>query len=299
MVKGGTRPVGLRRRLYISDVIIYMILIVTGIVALYPFLYVFSMSISSIDAVIKQKVSFYPVGFSLESFQYILKNNTFFTSYYNTIWYTVVGTTLNLLFTVLAAYPLSKKRFFGRNVFMFIVVFTMFFSGGMVPSYILINALGLINTRAVMVLTAACIPMYIIICRTFFQNIPDSIEEAAIIDGAGEFRIMTQIYIPLSKPVLAVLLLFFAVYHWNNFYTALIFLSKSDLMPLQIYLRRILIEASADILKGLPGSALERSSMAIQLKYSSIVVAILPIICVYPFLQKYFVQGIMIGSLKG
>jgi putative aldouronate transport system permease protein len=286
-------------RLRWDDWLIRFVLLLFGFATAYPFVYVFSMAFSSTSAVLKQEVFLWPVGFSIESFKVLAKDGSFFTAYYNTIWYTAVGTVINLLFTVLAAYPLSKKRLPGRGWLTFFIMFTAFFSGGLIPTFVLVYALGIYNTRLPMVLLYAAMPMYIVLCRTFFQGIPQDLEEAAIIDGSGEVGIMLQIYLPLSKAIIAVLLVFFAIFHWNNFWTALIYVSRKELQPLQLVLRRILIEQSPELLKNIPGSTLERTSMSIQLKYSAIVASILPILCVYPLVQKYFVMGIMVGSLKG
>ncbi|NSW89113.1 MAG: carbohydrate ABC transporter permease [Firmicutes bacterium] len=281
------------------EVIIYILLSFAAFITLYPFIYVFSMSISSVEEVMKQNILLLPKGFSLESFKIVFRNKMFWQSYYNTIWYTVVGTTINVIMTVIAAYPLSKKRFIHRNFFMIMISFTMFFGGGLIPLYILVSTLGMYNTRWAIVIPGAVSAWYIIITRTFFQSIPDSLEESAIIDGAGDLKILTSIYLPLSKAILAVLILFHAVGHWNSFFSAMIFISDASKHPLQIYLRRILIEVSAEVQRDLPGSSYERAAYGIQLKYSSIIITILPIICVYPFLQKYFVKGVMIGSIKG
>ncbi len=281
------------------EIIIYVLLAFAGFITLYPFLYVFSMSISGVQEVIRQEVVLLPKGFSIKSYEMIYRNKQFWTSYYNTLWYTAVGTSINVFMTIIAAYPLSKKRLLHRNFFMFMITFTMFFGGGLIPGYLLVNALGLYNTRWAIVIPGAVAAWYIIITRTFFQTIPDSLEESAIIDGASEFRVMMSIYVPLSKPILAVLTLFYAVGHWNSFFAAMIYLSDVRKQPLQIYLRRILIEATAEIQRAIQGNIQERSAIGVQLKYSSIIVSIIPIICVYPYLQKYFVKGVLIGSIKG
>lgn len=281
------------------DIVIYVLLAFAGFITLYPFLYVFSMSISGVQEVIRQEVVLLPKGFSIKSYEMIYRNKQFWTSYYNTLWYTAVGTSINVFMTIIAAYPLSKKRLLHRNFFMFMITFTMFFGGGLIPGYLLVNALGLYNTRWAIVIPGAVAAWYIIITRTFFQTIPDSLEESAIIDGASEFRVMMSIYVPLSKPILAVLTLFYAVGHWNSFFAAMIYLSDVRKQPLQIYLRRILIEATAEIQRAIQGNIQERSAIGVQLKYSSIIVSIIPIICVYPYLQKYFVKGVLIGSIKG
>jgi len=284
---------------YVINFFIYLALAFAGFITLYPFLYVFSMSISGVQEVIQGNVVLFPKGFSIESYKLILRNQQFWTSYYNTIWYTVVGTTINVTMTILGAYPLSKKWLLHRNSIMFFISFTMFFGGGLIPGYLLVNALGMYNSRWALVIPGAVSAWYIIITRTFFQTIPDSLEESAVIDGASELRVLVSIFLPLSKPIIAVLALFHAVGHWNSFFGAMIYLKDASKQPLQIYMRRVLFDAAAEVQRNIAGSVQERSALSIQLKYSSIIVSILPIICFYPFLQKYFVKGVMIGSIKG
>lgn len=284
-------------RIFIGTIVAFCIFAV--IITLYPFVYVFSMSISEPIHVIAQEVWLYPMGFSLGAYKLVFENPEIWRSYYNTVWYAAVGTALNVVMTLLGGYPLSRPKFFLRNYIMFFISFTMFFSGGLIPLFILIRKLGLYNTRMALVLPTAVSAWYIIIARTFFRStIHESLHESAIIDGAGEFRILMQIVIPLSKPIIAVLALFYAVTHWNSYFAALIFLPSKELQPLQLYLVRVLIQASEELL-GNMDTGLSRTSYAMQLKYATIIVAVLPIVCVYPFLQRYFVKGVMIGALKG
>jgi len=283
---------------FIFDIIVYVAVTFAGIITLYPFLYVFSMSISDPVAVAANKVFLLPVGFSFESYKKVVTDSRFLISYYNTIWYVVVGTTLNVIFTVMCAYPLSKKRFFARNFFMLVIVITMFFSGGLIPFYLLVLKLGLYNSRWAMVLPGLIGSMSVVMCRTYFQELPEELFESARIDGASEFRIIYRILIPISTPIIAVLALFYAVGHWNSWFNALLFLKDSSLHPIQIFLRRILIESSPELMDMVTISKTELLSM-LQVKYTAIIVASLPIIVIYPFLQKYFVKGIMLGSLKG
>lgn len=262
-------------------------------------LYTISMSISEPIYAMRNEVYLFPKGFSVESYKMVFENQEVLTAYLNTLWYTGVGTTINILMTVISAYPLSRKRFFIRNHLMVLVTFTMFFSGGMIPSFILINQLGLYNTRWAIVLPVAINTWNLILCRTFFQSIPDSLEEVATIDGASQFIILFKIFLPLSMPIIAVLILYYAVGHWNSYFSAILYLSDPDLQPMQIYLRKVLILANTSIIGDKMTTGTERSMATLQLKYSIIVVATLPILVVYPFLQKYFVKGVMIGSIKG
>jgi putative aldouronate transport system permease protein len=269
------------------------------IITLYPFVYVLSMSISDPIAVISQSVWLWPKGFSLGSYRMVFENPEVFRAYLNTIWYVVVGTGINVVMTILAAYPLSRPHFVLRGPFMLFIAFTMFFSGGLIPLFILIRQLGLYNTRWAVILPVAVQAWYIIIARTFFtSNIPESLHESARLDGAGEGAILLRIILPLSTPIVAVLALFYAVGHWNSYFYAMIFLPNKNLQPLQLYLVRVLTQFSEELV-GQLGPGIERTSYAQQLKFAVIIVAILPIICVYPFLQKYFVQGVMIGAIKG
>lgn len=277
--------------------VIHFFCIVAMIITLYPFIYTISMSISDKQYVISRSVWLFPRGFSLGSYGLLFQNPDIWQSYYNTIWYTTVGTLINVVCTFIAAYPLSRKKFFLRNQLMVFITFTMFFSGGMIPFFILMKQLNLYNTRWVMVIPGAIQAWYVIIARQYLYTIPDSMHESATIDGAGELRIMTQIFIPLCRPIIAVLALFYAVGHWNSYFGAMIFLPKKELQPLQLYLVKILVQNSEEALRNMPGGQ-DRSIYAVQLKYAIIIVTILPILCFYPFLQKYFVQGVMIGAIK-
>jgi len=276
-------------------------LIFALLLVLYPIIYVFSASFSSPSAVISNKVILWPVDFSLEGYRAVFREAKVWTGYANTIFYTVVGTALNVVLTIMCAYPLSRKDFVGRNAFMFIVTFTMIFSGGMLPTYIVIRQLGLINTRWAMLLPSAIGAYNVIITRTYYQtNISDELLEAAYLDGCSNLRFLLKIVIPLSAPITAVMILFYAVGHWNTYFSAFIYLSNRRLFPLQIFLREILVlnQFTSDMTYD-PELAAARQGLADLLKYSLIIVASLPIWCAYPFVQKYFVKGIMIGAIKG
>lgn len=275
---------------------VFMVLII--LITLYPIIFVASSSISNPVSVLNEEVWLFPQGFSLEAYKQVFQNKMIWTSYYNTLWYTIVGTTINVTFTVMAAYALSRRGFFARNHIMFIIAFTMFFGGGIIPNFILINNLGLYDTRWAMVLPNAISAWNLIIARTYYQGIPEEIVESAKIDGANDLKIMYKIMVPISMPIIAVLTLFYAVTHWNAFFNAMLYLPSPELQPLQLYLMKILVQLSSEISE-VAGESVVDSLPPLQLRYALIMVTILPIISIYPFLQKYFVKGVMIGAIKG
>lgn len=283
---------------FFSALIVLSCLFAMGI-TLYPFVYVFSMSISSLENVLNGSVWLLPKGFSLDSYKLVFENPEVWTSYYNTIWYVTVGTMINVSMTILAAYPLSRPGFFLKKYILILIAFTMFFGGGLIPTFLLVNELGLYNTRWAIVIPGAVSAFLIIVARTFFQSISEGLHESARMDGASEYRILANIYLPLSKPILAVLTIFYAVAHWNSFFSALIYLPERGLQPMQLFLMRVLVQNSQDILND-PAmmDAVERMNFAAQLKYAVTIVVVTPILMIYPFLQKYFVKGVMIGSIK-
>ena len=269
-----------------------------ALTCLYPLIYVLSMSFSDPVAVARGDVWLWPVGFSTKAYEMITDSNELWVSYANTLWYTGVGTLVNVVLTLCAAYPLSRKEFFLANPVMMMITFTMFFSGGLVPSFILISKLGLYNTRWALILPGAIGAYYVIIARTFFQSIPDSLTESAKLDGANDIVILQRIIIPLSMPIVAVLTLYYAVSHWNSYFGAMVYIVDKKLQPLQLYLRRLLIENTGEATNSMANGE-EKSLITEQIKYAVIIVSTLPILCVYPFLQKYFVKGMMIGAVKG
>lgn len=279
------------------DVVVYTVVILAAIVTLYPFVYVLSMSISDPEAVVGNRVYLWPVGFDLDAFGFVFDNADILRFYYNTLWYTAVGTVFNVTFGVMAAYPLSKRDFFLRKPIMFLYVFTMFFGGGMIPLFIVVVKLGLYNTRWAMVVPGMIATWDIIMATTFFQSLPEDLFESARLEGCSEGRVIWSIALPLSKPILAVLTLFNAVAHWNSFFDALLYLNDQALHPIQIFLRRVLIQSSPEMM--MEAEDAEAALSLLQVKYAVIMVTILPIITLYPFLQRYFVKGVMIGSLKG
>ncbi|MDR1972591.1 MAG: carbohydrate ABC transporter permease [Treponema sp.] len=278
-----------------------LILFISFIIVAYPIIYIFSASFSSPSAVMSNRVFLLPVEPSLEGYKAVLRETKVWVGYANTVFYTIAGTLINITLTILCAYPLSRKDFIGRNFFMFIITFTMIFSGGMLPTYIVIKSLGMINTRWAMLLPSAISVYNVIITRTYYQtNISSELLDVALLDGCDNIRFLWKIVVPLSKPVTAVIVLFYAVAHWNAYFNAFIYLSNRQLFPLQLYLREILVQnqITADMIYDVELAA-AKQGLADLLKYSLIIVASLPIWCMYPFIQKHFVKGIMVGAIKG
>ncbi|MBD2843688.1 carbohydrate ABC transporter permease [Paenibacillus sp. IB182496] len=264
---------------------------------LYPMWYVLVSSLSDAYAIAAGRVRFWPIGFNLDAYKLVFEDAQIWTAYRNTLLYVAGGTLINLVLTTLGAYPLSRSGLDGRGFIMAFIVFTMFFSGGLIPMYLNVRELGLYDTPWALLLPGAISAFNLVVMRTFFQTIPDSLVESAKIDGAGDFRILLRIVLPLSLPVLAVMTLFYAVAHWNSWFAAMIYLQDRNLFPLQLILREILIQSSAqNMLTGASQDEVFRISESI--KFATIIVATLPILMIYPFLQKYFVKGVMIGALK-
>jgi putative aldouronate transport system permease protein len=269
-------------------------------VILYPLVFVVSASISSPDAVISGKVWLWPVQPTLDGYAAVFKHKLIWSSFRNSVFYTVAGTFLSVVLTIAAAYPLSRRDLFGKNWFMLLFVFTTMFSGGLIPSYLLVKDLGMLNTVWAMIIPSAMSVFNIIITRTYFKTtLPDEMLEAAQIDGCNDFRYVFSIVLQLSGPIIAVVALYSAVGYWNQYFNGLLYLDSQKLYPLQLVLREILVQNEVD------ASMLDMKEIAAQeglralLKYSLIVVSSLPLLLVYPFVQKYFIKGVMIGSLKG
>ncbi|MFA1737345.1 carbohydrate ABC transporter permease [Lysinibacillus fusiformis] len=278
----------------------YIFLAILAVVVLYPLIFVLSASLSNPEYVISGDLWLWPKEFTVEAYEKVFQNPDIINGFINTLKYTFFGTLLNIVMTICAAYPLSRRNLKGKGFIMAFMVFTMFFSGGLIPTYLLIRDLGMINTFWVMIIPNAVAVWNIIIMRTFFQSIPYELEESAMIDGAGNFRILWSIVLPLSLPVMAVMVLFYAVGHWNSYFQALIYLQDQDKFPLQLILRQILIQGQADdMIKATSESFLAQKLSVEGLKYAVLIVANLPMLMLYPFLQRYFVKGVMIGSLKG
>lgn len=277
-----------------------ILLLLGGIIVLYPLIYILSSSFSSPKAVSTGQVVLWPVDLSLRGFEAVFEHKAIVTGFANTIFYTIVGTIVNIIMTVLAAYPLSRKSMPGRRVILFLFTFTMIFNGGLIPSYLLNSSLGLLNTRAVMIIPLAISVYNVIICRTFFESsIPDELLEASQIDGCNHIRFLVQMVLPLSKSIIAVLVLYYALGHWNAYFQAFIYLTDRSKFPLQIILRDILVLNSVNDIIADPQLYAARQGMADLLKYSLIVVSSAPFMIAYPFVAKHFVKGVMIGSVKG
>ena len=283
----------------VFDLLIGIFLFLAVVVCVYPFIYVLSVSLSSGQAVNQGKVVLLPVDLNFEALKTVLNYKQLWISYGNTFFYTVVGTVLNVVFTCLAAYPLSRKRFCLRKQMNFLLAFTMYFSGGLIPGYIIVTKLGLYDSRLVMILPVLISAYNVMICRSAFESISEELFEEAAIEGANDFYILTKIAVPLIKPTLAVLTLYYAVARYNDFFSAMLYISDSTKEPLQIFLRRILLQASMEIMQTTNINMGALSQSTIQVRYVCIVVSVVPIMLVVPLVQKYLVQGTMLGAVKG
>ncbi len=284
----------------IFDIILYIITGLMILVTLYPMYFIVIASISSPTEVAAGNITFFPMGFSLKGYKELFSYTQLWTGYGNTILYAFFGTVFSLVVNIPAAYSLSRRDLVGRRFFTIFFLVPMFFTGGLIPTYMTIQNFGLVDTRLVMVLPFAVVTYYIIVARTFFTNsLPDGLWEAAQIDGCGNLRFFFQMVLPLSKAVIAVIALWTAVGQWNSYFNALIYLRSADLLPLQIILRNILINNQTISSMSTGSAAAEATQVAELIKYSIIVVSSAPIMCLYPFVQKYFNQGVMIGALKG
>ncbi|MEK4061919.1 MULTISPECIES: carbohydrate ABC transporter permease [unclassified Paenibacillus] len=276
-----------------------LLMVVMIIFTLYPLLHVLNASLSDSGRLMAHSgLLFFPEGFNLDSYKLVLSNPSILSGYRNTIVIVVLGTALNLLFTILGAYTLSRKNFMLRNPIMLAIVFTMFFNGGIIPTYLLINnTLHMGNNLLALIVPGLVSSYNLIIMRTSFQEISESLLESARIDGAGEVRILWRIVVPLSMPVIAVMILFYGVAHWNSWFGAILYLRDRNLYPLQLVLREILIQNSTDSMTTAAAMG-DKEAIGESVKYATVMVATLPILFIYPFLQKYFVKGVMIGAIK-
>ncbi|RED52755.1 carbohydrate ABC transporter membrane protein 2 (CUT1 family) [Cohnella lupini] len=284
----------------------YSFVILAFVLVAYPVIYMLSASISDPKLVGSGEMWLLPKGITFEGYERVFQNKSIWTGYGNTLLYTVVGTAINLFVTLPAAYALSRKDLSGRHFFMGMFIVTMFFGGGLVPSYLLVKELGMVNTMWAIVIPSAASIWNIIVCRTFFQtSIPKELQEAAQIDGSSNLRLFVSIILPLSMPIIAVMALFYGVGNWNSYFSAMIYLNDAEKYPLQLVLRQILVLQEMSAMAGgtidaSTASALNnKAEIAALVKYAVIIIATAPIIAIYPFLQRYFVQGVMIGSVKG
>ncbi len=285
----------------VTDGFIYVILLFCLLIVSYPLIYAISASFSSTQAVMSGAVKLWPVSPSLYAYEVVFKNPKIGTGYINSIIYTALGTGLNLVLTMLCAFCLSRKDFYGKGIVGGLLVFTMFFNGGLIPTYLLVKNLSMLNTIWAMILPSAMNAWFVILTRTYLQSsIPDGLYESAELDGCSVFRMLWNITLPLSGPIMAVVALYCAVGIWNGYFDAFLYLTKSSLQPLQIVLRDILLLSKMDsTMVGDVKDLAMRQGLTNLLKYAVIVVSSLPLLMLYPFVQKYFVKGIMIGSLKG
>jgi putative aldouronate transport system permease protein len=281
---------------------VFNILLMFGLmlVTLYPFVYVVFASFSEAGLLLRHRgLLLRPLGINFQSYKMVFLNPTMFSSYLNTIIYVVSGTSLSVLLTIFGAYALSRKKVMLKTPIMFFIVFTMWFSGGMIPLFLLVRNLHLLNNRLALILPNAVSAYNLIVAITYFKTIPDSLEESAKIDGANDYIIMFRIIVPLAVPVISVIALFYSVSIWNAWFHAMLFLNRRELFPVQLVLREILIlNDTGSVISGVVAQG-DQIQIAETIKYATAIVATLPILLVYPFVQKYFVQGIMIGAIKG
>ncbi|CAN7430597.1 carbohydrate ABC transporter permease [Paenibacillus sp. LjRoot56] len=283
----------------VFDAVVNGLAFLIVVVVLYPLLFIVSASFSDPALVLNGEVILLPKQITLEAYRNVFQNEQIWNGYANTILYTAVGTIINLIMTTLAAYPLSRPDLPGRGIFMVFITLTMFFSGGLIPSYLLVKNLGMVDTMWALVIPGAIATYNLIVMRTYFQsNIPWEIQEAAHMDGCSNWKLLTHVILPLSKPIMAVMVLFYAVGHWNSFFNALIYIRSKDLYPLQLVLREVLMVSQADVVDSSVGLE-SKILLAESIKYVVIIISSLPVLLMYPFVQKHFVKGVMIGSLKG
>lgn len=284
----------------VFDIVVTCFVLLAGILALYPLWFVASASISDPNQVNAGKVLLLPKGLQFEGYKAVFQNTWILKGYRNSIIYTVVGTTMNVFSTVTAAYALSRKDLYGRKILNWFIAIPMWFSGGLIPTYLVVNSLNLVNTPYVLFILGLVSSYNLIICRTYMSSLPYELQEAAKIDGASDFQVLARIVLPVSAPIIAVLALYYAVAQWNNYFNALIYVNNKEWQTLQVFLREFLLlntqiyEDSMDV-----EEMLRRQQLAEIMKYSLIVVASVPMLIAYPFVQKFFIRGVMVGSVKG
>ena len=299
-VNGG-KPVGVRdsrgyrRFTWINGTL----LVLFCALMLYPFITVLAQSFSGAGAIKAGLVNVWPVDFNLDTYRAVAQNDIFWRNYRNTVVYTVVGTTIAMVLTTVFAFVLSKKHLRGRTLLIGIAVFTMFFNGGMIPNYVLISTLGMKNTMWALVLPGAISVFNLLVMKSFFENLPVELEEAAQIDGLGWFGIFGRIVLPLSKAVIATMILFYAVAIWNDWFPAFLYLDKQELFPVTLFLRNLVAGASSSASEGAAAAGSTTAAISANIQAVTMILTIIPILCVYPFVQRYFVSGVMLGSVKG
>ncbi|WP_345076245.1 carbohydrate ABC transporter permease [Brachybacterium paraconglomeratum] len=275
------------------------VLVLMCALMLYPFIMLLAQSFSSAGAINAGKVNLFPVGFNLDTYKVVANNDNFWRAYGNTVVYTVIGTTIAMVLTTSYAYVLSKKHLKGRGLLIGIAVFTMFFNGGIVPNYVLISSLGMKNTMWAVILPPALSVFNLLVMKAFFENLPTELEEAAHIDGLSWFGIFFRIVLPLSKAVIATMVLFYSVQYWNDWFAAFLYLDKTDLFPVTLFLRNLIAGASTAASEGAAASGGSVDAINANIQSVTMILILIPILCVYPFVQRYFVSGIMLGSVKG
>lgn len=280
----------------IFSVFNYIFLAIIGFVAVYPLIYVLSASVSTTDAVVTGKVLLFPIGVNFDAYKKVLGDSTIWVGYGNSIYLTLVGTAVNMIATISAAYPLSKKRLPGLKGWTWFFLLTMWFQAGMIPTYLNFKELGLLDTRTAVLIGFAMTPFNMILLRTFFQSIPASLEEAAKVDGASEFYILRKIYLPLSKAGLATIGLFYGVSRWNGYFWNMVLLKTDSKIPLQVMLKKMIVEAK--IAETIEGMDITMDYSVETLIYATIIISVIPMLMLYPFIQKYFQKGLLIGAVK-
>lgn len=288
----------MNKRIRLFDIVNVLLMGIVVCSMLFPFIHMAAVSISSSEYVLKNEITLWPKGIKFDAYTAVLRDKRILVGYKNTLIYVVLGTTLSLIFTTMGAYALSRKNLVFGKTFMLMIVFTMLFNGGTIPTYLVIRSYGLLNTIWAMVLPGLVSSYYLIIMRTFFQGIPRELEESGRIDGLSNFGILLRIVLPLTKPVMMTISLFYAVAIWGNFFSALLYLRDPNLFPLQVAVRNIVLIGQVE--ENTVSSAIGNKALVLEsLKYTVILVSTLPILLVYPFIQKHFVKGAMIGSVKG
>lgn len=300
-VRSAGTPVGARdtRGYRAFTVFNTVALVVVSLFMLYPFVTVLAQSFSSPGAIKAGMVSFWPVGFNLDTYRAMAQDGLFWSSYRNTLVYTLVGTTIAMVLTTTFAFVISKRHLRGRGVLIGVAVFTMFFNGGLVPNYVLISSLGLKNTMWAVVLPGAVSVFNLLVMKSFFENLPQELEEAAQIDGLGWFGIFGRIVLPLSKAVLATMVLFYSVAYWNDWFSAFLYLDKNELFPVTLFMRNLIAGASSSASEGAAAVGATTQAVSANIQAVTMILTIIPIVCVYPFVQRFFVSGVMLGSVKG
>lgn len=288
-----------KRKISLFDVILYLVFGLIALITIYPFYNVLIVSLANTLASATYSPYLYPHVFDLTGYKTIMSDTYFYRSLGTTLFVTIVGTTLNMVFSVTAAYVLSRKRLIGRKFFLSAILFTMLFSGGLIPTYLVVSGLGLDNSIWSMIFPSMISTYYLIIMKNYFVSLPASLEEAARIDGANEFVVMTRIFIPISKPFMATFLLFYAVERWYEWWNAYLYISDKNIKPLQIYLRDVLVNFNSQLATQAQSMMSSHNKVFVQsIQMATIIITMLPILCVYPFVQKYFVKGVLVGSVK-